>query len=113
MLNLRGSWYIAVLQGIGIVARFILLVLIARSHADEQCFVLKVVTKFVAVILVIGLVASVLSFWSAAVSETVWLLLTGIGWMCLIPIAMLGIQGSAERIPFGLCLVQLFFARGT
>eukprot|EP00913_Durusdinium_trenchii_P035687 g33392.t1 len=96
MLNLRGSWYIAVLQGIGIVARFILLVLIARSHADEQCFVLKVVTKFVAVILVIGLVASVLSFWSAAVSETVWLLLTGIGWMIAFTIAKMIMS------PFGL-----------
>ena len=43
----------------------------------------------------------------------VWLLMTDIGLLCMIPIAILGIQGTAEWLPFGLCLLQLVFARGT
>ena len=43
----------------------------------------------------------------------VWLQVSDIGLLCLIPLASLGIHGTAERLPFGRCLLQLVFARGT
>lgn len=112
LLYFGGSWYIAVLQGIAILCRLILLVIICRREADEQCFVLKLLTKFAGMLMILAVFAVLLAWWCPFCGNLTWLVVSDTGLLCLIPVALLGIQGTAERLPFGLGLLQLSFARG-
>lgn len=84
-----------------------------RNQPDEQCFLLKLLTKFTALLAILLALCLILVWLPDTKPVFVWLLMTDIGLLCLIPIAILGIQGTAERLPLGLCWLQLVFARGT
>ena len=112
-----GEWSMLILQSISIFARLILLLLILWSPQDDQCFALKLLTKLAAVLVIVFAICFLLQ-WVSDLSEgsfkptLLWLQVSDIGLLCLIPIASLGIHGTAERLPFGRCLLQLVFARG-
>ena len=109
----QGDWAILILQGTSILGRLILVAVIYRSPTDEQCFLLKLLTKFAAM-LVVAIALFVPAIWLPDIGPLlVWLLTFDLGLLCIFPSAILGIQGTAERLPFGLCLLQLVFARGT
>jgi len=106
-------WYLLILHSFPIVGRLILLLLLRRSTLDERCFLLKVLTKFAAVLLVLLAIATILALFAPGSSPAmVWLCTSNAALLLVIPIAFLGIQGTAA-LPFGLCLLQLFFARGS
>ena len=108
----QGDWAILILQGTSILGRLILVSIIYRSPTDEQCFLLKLLTKFAAM-LVFALALFIPAIWLPDIYPLlVWLFTFDIGLLCMIPVAVLGIQGTAERLPLGLCLLQLVFARG-
>ena len=112
IMHFQGGWAVVILQGLSIVGRFILMVLIYRSPTDELCFQLKLLTKFAAFLL-LAVGVSLLAIWLPTTRPLfIWLLMFDMGVLFMIPIAMLGIQGTAKRLPFGLCLLQLVFARG-
>ena len=48
----QGDWAILILQGTSILGRLILVAVIYRSPTDEQCFLLKLLTKFAAMLVV-------------------------------------------------------------
>ena len=106
-----------ILQSISIFARLILLVIILWSPQDDQCFALKLLTKLAAVLAIVFAVCFLLE-WLSDVSKgsskptLLWLEVSDICLLSMIPIAILGIRGTAERLPFGRCLLQLVFARG-
>ena len=113
IISFQGDWPTLILQGISILGRFILLVMLFRNQEDEQCFLLKLLTKFTALLAILLVLCLILVWLPDTKPVFVWLVMTDLGLLCLIPMAILGIQGTAERLPLGRRFVQLIFARGT
>ena len=121
LMYFSGEWNMVILQSISIFARLILLLIILWSPQDDQCFALKLLTKLTALLAIVFAGCFLLDWFSDAFSDVskgsfkptlLWLDVFDIGLLSMIPIAILGIHGTAERLPFGRCLLQLVFARG-
>ena len=105
-------WYLAILPSVSVIGRLILVVRLFVSPPDEQCFILKVMSKFMAGMLVFFAIAVVLSFmWRFTTVAFLWLAISDLHLLIMICLAFLGIRGTA-RLPFGFRLLQLFFNRG-
>ena len=107
--------YRGTLVGISVLSRLILLLSLCRSHWDEQRYILKIMSKFLAVLfwvyLCMMLLAIFLRKFSVGAAARTWLL---IGDICSVPtvfFAFLGIRGLAS-LPLGLTVLQIFFSRG-
>ncbi|CAK9020755.1 Uncharacterized protein SCF082_LOCUS15040 [Durusdinium trenchii] len=114
LIHYRGVNYLlwALLAGLSLVVRLLLIGVILRRADDERCFILKVLTKAVAVVLVIfAVVCSLSSILSMQTLSMAWLVLSAASWSVVLAFALLGIQGTA-KLPLGLSLLQIFFARG-
>lgn len=114
LIYLRAIWSIAVLQGLSVVGRLTLIVLIFRSSTDQRCFLLKAVTKLAALALGLCLAMLLLSIYIfVPVNDftLAWLSFIDIGTLCLVPLGLIGIRGTSQ-LPCGRRLLQLFFARG-
>ncbi|CAE7421967.1 unnamed protein product [Symbiodinium sp. CCMP2592] len=114
-LFLRSEWYYAAIQGLSFVARTLLLILLCRSPADERCFILKMITKTVAFLLVVVCPSIVLAELGAGPLPgwilRAWFSLPIASFVALLGLACLGLRKTAA-LPGGLCLLQLFLARG-
>ena len=67
-----------------------------KSHQDEQCFVLKLLTKFAGMLMILAVFAVLLAWWCPFCGNLTWLVVSDTGLLCLIPVALLGIQGEHE-----------------
>ena len=67
-----------------------------KSHQDEQCFVLKLLTKFAGMLMILAVFAALLAFSCPFCGNLTWLVVSDTGLLCLIPVALLGIQGEHE-----------------
>ena len=114
LIYLRAVYSIAVFQGLSIVGRVALVVLICRSSTDQRCFLLKAVTKLAALALGLCLAMLLLSVYIVVPMNEftlIWLIFSDVGTLCLVPLGVMGIKGTSE-LPCGRRLLQLFFARG-
>eukprot|EP00435_Cladocopium_sp_Y103_P056819 s929_g19.t1 len=107
--------YRGTLVGVSLLSRLILLLLLCRSHWDEQRYILKIMSKFLAVLFWVYLCTMLLNIFlrqfSVGAAARSWLL---IGDICSVPsvfFALLGIPGLAN-LPCGLTVLQIFFSRG-
>ena len=109
-----GVWYIPVLQGISVMGRIILVVILCGSKPDHRRFILKVLSKFAALLFLLLVVVCLVSvFIGNILALVLWLVISDIGLLFLIPIASLGIEGTANLPGCGIFLSQFLFARGT
>ncbi|CAE6966568.1 unnamed protein product [Symbiodinium natans] len=112
---LRSEWFYAIIQGFSFLSRVVLLFLLFRRPVDDRCFILKMITKTVAVLIVLvcpNLVLAELDL--RLVPRSVlraWFSLPIASFIALLGLALLGLRGTAA-LPGGLCLLQLFLARG-
>ena len=67
-----------------------------KNHQDEQCFVLKLLTKFAGMLMILAVFAVLLAWWCPFCGNLTWLVVSDTGLLCLIPVALLGIQGGHE-----------------
>ena len=111
----QGAWYLAVLPGVSLLSRLVLFVLLWRSHWDEQRFILKVMSKFVATLLWLFVIVVVFSLFlrdlSVSGAAYLWLVVADLCLLSMLSFAVLGIKGTA-RLPLGLRVLQVFFGRG-
>ena len=110
------SRFFAILPCISVMARVILFVLLCRSARDEQRFILKLMSKCVAVLLWLFVGVVVLSPFSARLesqsgSSTLGSWLRIVAYLPLLYIALLGIRGTA-KLPLGVRVLQVVFGRG-
>eukprot|EP00434_Breviolum_minutum_P025850 symbB.v1.2.022853.t1/scaffold2032.1/size91878/5 len=109
------SRFFAILPCISVMARVILFVLLCRSARDEQRFILKLMSKCVAVLLwlFVGIVVLCLFLHDLRVSQgaDAWLLIADSCLLIIVYIALLGIRGTA-KLPLGVRVLQVVFGRG-
>ena len=107
----RGELLISVLQALSIAFRMVIVIVLWRSRMDNRRFVLKILTKAVGLLLILLLLVVAISLWKKSSPLLPWLIVLDLVLaICVIP-SILGIEGTA-RIPFGLQILQIFFARG-
>eukprot|EP00438_Fugacium_kawagutii_P003976 Skav228318 [mRNA] locus=scaffold3455:2219:3235:+ [translate_table: standard] len=112
IIYFQQDWFSVILRGVCFIGRLILLVLICRSPTDERCFLLKLLSKLAAILVLAIPVCFVFYLIPDTRPLVVWLMTFDIGLLFVIPMAFLGMQRTAE-MPGGLCMLQLAFARGT
>ena len=109
------SPFLAILPCLSVMARVVLFVLLCRSARDEQRFILKLMSKCVAMLLwlFVGVVVLCLFPHDLSVSQGAhaWLLIADVCLLILLYIALLGIRGTA-KLPLGLRVLQVVFGRG-
>ena len=109
------SPFLAILPCLSVMARVVLFVLLCRSARDEQRFILKLMSKCVAMLLwlFVGVVVLCLFLHDLSVSQGAhaWLLIADGCLLILLYIALLGIRGTA-KLPLGLRVLQVVFGRG-
>ena len=109
------SPFLAVLPCVSVMARVGLFVLLCRSAWDEQRFILKLMSKCVAMLLWLFVAIVVLCLFPHNLSVNqgayVWLLIADGSLLILLYIALLGIRGTA-KLPLGLRILQVVFGRG-
>ncbi|CAL1155901.1 unnamed protein product, partial [Cladocopium goreaui] len=108
--------YRATLVGISLLSRLILVLLLCRSHWDEQRYILKIMSKLLAmyfwlymIVVVFALILRDLNMNSAAL---LWLLVGDICSVSILSFAIPGVRGLAN-LPLGLKVLRLFFSRGS
>ena len=108
--------YRATLVGISLLSRLILVLLLCRSHWDEQRYILKIMSKLLAmyfwlymIVVVFALIFRDLNMNGAAL---LWLLVGDICSVSILSFAILGVRGLAN-LPLGLKVLRLFFTRGS
>ncbi|CAK9020391.1 unnamed protein product [Durusdinium trenchii] len=106
------QWHIEVLQGMSIMGRFLLLWQLYRSPMDERCFLLKVLSKLVAVLMVALFLLLFIAVHLHFRPLFSWLVFTDAVLLFAVTLSFLGIRGTAQ-LPGGLCLLKVFFARGS
>ena len=110
------SWYLTFLAGVSVLPRLILLLLLCRSHWDQQRFILKVMNKFVFVG-TLGWLFLMLCHHYSLFHMTCradwfgWLLIVDFCFVSILMFALLGIRGTA-KLPLGPRILRIFFARG-
>ncbi|CAJ1351901.1 unnamed protein product, partial [Effrenium voratum] len=104
----RGRWFLVVCQTVSIIARLALLALLCRSGADERCFMLRVMTKLVVLVLVPAFVSVCLGAEGDRMMQRTTFLAFDAVFLLTLGFGLLGIRGTA-KMP---CLMQLLLARG-
>lgn len=110
-IYLRGNFLRMLLSSICILERLILATLIYRRSIDERCFILKVMDKIVAALLISFVGLCLMPTVTMRKVSKIWIIGSNIGFALMIAFAVLGIRGTA-KLPMGLCWLQFFFARG-
>eukprot|EP00434_Breviolum_minutum_P007216 symbB.v1.2.006369.t1/scaffold371.1/size308833/16 len=100
------------LQALAIFFRLLLLLLLWKSEIDDRFFLLKVLTKAVGFLLIMVLAVCCIAILKGTSPLFSWLLLSNVVMAFVVLLGFLGIEGTA-RIPCGLQILQIFFARGT
>ncbi|CAJ1373665.1 unnamed protein product [Effrenium voratum] len=114
LVHSRCIWGHVFLAGVSLLSRLMLFVWLARSHWDEQRFILKVMNKylFVSILVWLGLMLSVrIGGLSMTSLYFLWLLTTDLCLLFMLSIALLGVRGLA-RLPCGWRVLQILFSRG-
>jgi len=115
MLYGGASPFLTVLPCVSVMARVGLFVLLCRSAWDEQRFILKLMSKCVAMLLWLFVAVAVpclfLRDLSVSQGAHAWLLIADGSLLILLYIALLGIRGTA-KLPLGLRILQAVFGRG-
>eukprot|EP00438_Fugacium_kawagutii_P000505 Skav217666 [mRNA] locus=scaffold2919:176612:178294:+ [translate_table: standard] len=108
-----GSWYLIIPPSLSIAGRLVLIIkFICLTERDEQCFILKVMGKFMASMLAMFAISVILCFHLSYVLVAIgWLLVSDLHLFVMLCLVFLGIRGTA-KLPFGLHLLQMFFTRG-
>ncbi|CAJ1384578.1 unnamed protein product [Effrenium voratum] len=104
----RGRWFLVVCQTVSIIARLALLALLCRSGADERCFMLRVMTKLVVLVLVPAFASVCLGAEGDRMMQRTTFLAFDAVFLLTLGFGLLGIRGTA-KMP---CLMQLLLARG-
>eukprot|EP00913_Durusdinium_trenchii_P021856 g20536.t2 len=102
-------WQSMMLQALSVFARLCFIILLCWRSIDERCFMLKVMTKLVSVMVIPGLVAFCLG---ASLLTTVMIVFIAfhISFLLVLVFAFLGIRGTLH-LPGGPVLVQFFLTR--
>lgn len=100
------------LQALAIFFRLLLLLLLWKSEIDDRFFLLKVLTKAVGFLLIMLLAVCCIAILKGTSPLFSWLLLSNVVMAFVVLLGFLGIEGTA-KIPCGLQILQIFFARGT
>ncbi|CAK9076395.1 Uncharacterized protein SCF082_LOCUS36833 [Durusdinium trenchii] len=103
------GWQSMMLQALSVFARLCFIILLCWRSIDERCFMLKVMTKLVSVMVIPGLVAFCLG---ASLLTTVMIVFIAfhISFLLVLVFAFLGIRGTLH-LPGGPVLVQFFLTR--
>lgn len=111
---MAGSWStVSVLMTLPIFGRLCLAIVWLRRRKDEQCFILKLLNKYAMWIMtMLAVVCSLSLAYPGHNFALVWLCICDLGLILMVPLGVLGIEGTA-RLPLGLCLSQLIFGRGS
>ncbi|CAK8987190.1 Uncharacterized protein SCF082_LOCUS869 [Durusdinium trenchii] len=118
LLDYRGTRFLVsmLLSACSVLLRLALICVICWRSTDERCFILKVMTKMVALLMLVVFGMALVCFVADLVTPQkltlIWLSLSTITFAATLAFALLGIQGTA-KLPCGLILLQIFFARGT
>ena len=109
------SPFLMILPCVSVMARVVLFVLLCGSARDEQRFILKLMSKCVAMLLwlLVGVVVLHLCLQDLSLSQgaRTWLLIADGYLLILLFFALLGIRGTA-KLPLGLRVLQVVFGRG-
>ena len=110
------SPFLAILPCLSVMARVVLFALLCRSARDEQRFILKLMSKCVAMLLWLLILDDVVLFLflrdlSLSEGARTWLVIGDGCLLILLFIALLGIRGTA-KLPLGLRVLQVVFGRG-
>ena len=108
--------YCVALVSISGLSRLILVLLLFRSHWDEQRYILKIMSKFLAmyfwlyvIVVVFALILRNLSITGASL---LWLLVGDICSVSILSFAILGLKGLAN-LPLGVAVLRILFSRGS
>lgn len=107
-----GELIVSVLQFLSIFFRIIIMIVLCRSEIDDIYFVLKVLTKAVGLLLMLLLLVCFIAISTKRSPLLAWLILLDLVLGFAVILCILGIKNTAQ-MPFGLRILQVFFARGT
>ena len=107
-----GELIVSVLQFLSILFRIIIMIVLCRSEIDDIYFVLKVLTKAVGLLLMLLLLVCFIAISTKRSPLLAWLILLDLVLGFAVILCILGIKNTAQ-MPFGLQILQVFFARGT